>query len=191
MVSYALLWVLYSKIQYNTILYLPTLHLGVTRLFLRPWVMEWNGRCPALSDAWLHLTWRVNLNNCLAWIKILNDEFAQTFVIVDHIKNVISETSDLFPRNSFLNITDLEIRRSSQLRTLLKRVVVNRTWKNSGPYGIWTHDLCDTGAALRANWANNCLTTTRFSSVLSCEDLLISSFHRSANMWIFIYLKSL
>ena len=34
-------------------------------------------------------------------------------------------------------------------------------------------------------------TTTRFSSVLSCEDLLISSFHRSANMWIFIYLKSL
>ena len=35
------------------------------------------------------------------------------------------------------------------------------------------------------------LTTTSFSSVLSCEDLLISSFHRSANMWIFIYLKSL
>ena len=33
MVSYALLLVLYSKIQYNTILYLPTLHLGVTRLF--------------------------------------------------------------------------------------------------------------------------------------------------------------
>ena len=33
-------------------------------------------------------------------------------------------------------------------------------------------------------------TTTRFSSVLSCEDLLISSLHRSANMWIFIYLKS-
>ena len=27
-------------------------------------------------------------------------------------------------------------------------VVENRTWKNSGPYGIWTHDLCDTGAAL-------------------------------------------
>ena len=23
--------------------------------------------------------------------------------------------------------------------------------KNSGPYGIWTHDLCDTSAA---NWAN-------------------------------------
>ena len=21
-------------------------------------------------------------------------------------------------------------------------------WKNSGLYGIWTHDLCDTGAAL-------------------------------------------
>ena len=43
-----------------------------------------------------------------------------------------------------------EIRRSTQLRTLLKRVVVNRTWKKiSGPYGIWTHDLCDTGAVLR------------------------------------------
>ena len=28
-------------------------------------------------------------------------------------------------------------------------------------------------------------TTTRFSSVLSCEDLLISSLHRSANMWNF------
>ena len=27
-------------------------------------------------------------------------------------------------------------------------VVENRTWKNSGPHGIWTHDLCDTGAAL-------------------------------------------
>ena len=33
-------------------------------------------------------------------------------------------------------------------------------------------------------------TTTRFSSVLSCEDLLISSLHRSGNVWIFIYLKS-
>ena len=32
--------------------------------------------------------------------------------------------------------------------------VKKRNWeiveaeKNSGPYGIWTHDLCDTGAAL-------------------------------------------
>ena len=25
--------------------------------------------------------------------------------------------------------------------------LVNKTWKNSGPNGIWTHDLCDTGAA--------------------------------------------
>ena len=24
----------------------------------------------------------------------------------------------------------------------------NKAWKKSGPYGIWTHDLCDTGAAL-------------------------------------------
>ena len=29
-----------------------------------------------------------------------------------------------------------------------------------------------------------------FSSVFSCKDLLISSLHRSANIWIFIYLKS-
>ena len=30
-----------------------------------------------------------------------------------------------------------------------EQVVENRTWKkNSGPYRIWTHDLCDTGAAL-------------------------------------------
>ena len=33
----------------------------------------------------------------------------------------------------------------------------NKAWKNSGLYGIWTHDLCDTGAALyqlsqQANW---------------------------------------
>ena len=32
-------------------------------------------------------------------------------------------------------------------------------------------------------------STTRFSSVLSCEDLLISSIHRSANIWI-SYFKS-
>ena len=24
----------------------------------------------------------------------------------------------------------------------------NEAWKNSGLYGIWTYDLCDTGAAL-------------------------------------------
>ena len=27
-------------------------------------------------------------------------------------------------------------------------VVERRPEKNSGPYRIWTHDLCDTGAAL-------------------------------------------
>ena len=33
-------------------------------------------------------------------------------------------------------------------------------------------------------------TTTRFSSVLSCEDLLISSLHQSANIWnIWSFLK--
>ena len=48
-----------------------------------------------------------------------------------------------------------EIRRSSQLRTLLKQVVVRRTWKKKKFQVL--------------------LTTTRFSSVLSCEDLLISN----------------
>ena len=24
----------------------------------------------------------------------------------------------------------------------------NKVWKTSGLYGIWTHDLCDTGAVL-------------------------------------------
>ena len=24
----------------------------------------------------------------------------------------------------------------------------NKAWKNLGPYGIWTHDLCDTSAAV-------------------------------------------
>ena len=133
-----------------------------------------------------------------------------------------------------------DIKRSSQLRTLLKRVVVNCTWKNSGPYGIWTQvqftttrfssvletsscklDLSSNpvraGIFFRSNlqllvsvvflkrvvvnwtWVQIPYgpeffqvqsTTTRFSSVLSCEDLLISSLHRSANIWIFIYLKS-
>ena len=34
----------------------------------------------------------------------------------------------------------------------------------------------------KKNFFQVLLTTTSFSSVLSCEDLLISSFHRSANM---------
>ena len=41
------------------------------------------------------------------------------------------------------------------------------------------------------NFFHVLFTTTSFSSVLSCEDLLISSLHRSANMWIFIYLNVL
>ena len=53
-----------------------------------------------------------------------------------------------------------EIRRSSQLRILLKLVVVNRTWKK-----------------FRPNFFQVLFTTTSFSSVLSCEDLLISSFN--------------
>ena len=55
---------------------------------------------------------------------------------------------------------------SSQLRTEL--VVKIRPEKNSGPNGIWTHDLCDTGAALY--WLN--FFRPYFSSVHSYEDLL-------------------
>ena len=119
-----------------------------------------------------------------------------------------------------------DINRSSQLRTLLKLVVVNRTWKKflckyvnfhiskivihldvylypiRWPAPSWL--VSSIGRALHRyrrghgfksrtglkNFFQVLLTTTSFSSVLSCEDLLISSFHRSANMWIFIYLKS-
>ena len=56
-------------------------------------------------------------------------------------------------------------------------------------FGLWS--LIMGSNPVRAwNFFQVLFTTTRFSSVLSCEDLLISSFHRSANMWIFIYLKS-
>ena len=53
---------------------------------------------------------------------------------------------------------------------------------------IWTHNLCDTGTAVsQRSWVQILygpekkfffqvlFSTTRFSSVLSCEDLLISS----------------
>ena len=56
-------------------------------------------------------------------------------------------------------IRKMKFKRSSQLRTLLKRVVVNRTWKKFRP----VRDL---------NFFQVLFTTTRFSSVLSCEDLL-------------------
>ena len=80
-----------------------------------------------------------------------------------------------------LNLRQAEIKRSSQLRTLLKRVVENRTWKNSGPYGIWTHDLRDTGAALYQLGAGQCVGSKgslNFISLLQC------------NYMNFIYLKS-
>ena len=60
-----------------------------------------------------------------------------------------------------------------------------RPEKNSGPYGIWTHDLCNTGAALyqqlsqQANW-----------KLVIMLDLLYSFLHHSVYM-IFIYLQSL
>ena len=61
-----------------------------------------------------------------------------------------------------------EIRRSSQLRTLLKLVVVSRTWK-------------------KFQARTGLLTTTSFSSVLSCEDLLISYFKELLNCTRFWY----
>ena len=60
-----------------------------------------------------------------------------------------------------------------------------RPKKNSGPYGIWTHDLYDTGAALyqqlsqQANW-----------KLVNMLDLLYSFLHHSVYI-IFIYLQSL
>ena len=102
-----------------------------------------------------------------------------------------------------------EIRRSSQLRTLLKLVVVNRTWKKFRPVRdlnpwpsftwmfIWTQFIDQLPVGLLAQLVERCtgiaevmgsnpvrawnffqvlLTTTSFSSVLSCEDLLISTF---------------
>ena len=60
-----------------------------------------------------------------------------------------------------------------------------RPEKNSGPYGIWTHDLYDTGTALyqqlsqQANW-----------KLVIMLDLLYSFLHHSVYM-IFIYLQSL
>ena len=59
-------------------------------------------------------------------------------------------------------------------------VVGIRPEKKSGPHGIWTYDLYDTGAALyqqlsqQANWK---------------EDLLYLFLHRSAHIW-FSYIYS-
>ena len=61
-----------------------------------------------------------------------------------------------------------EMNRSSQLRTLLKRVVVNRTWKNSGPYPyiylkssftwmfIWTQFIDQLPVGLLAQLVERC-----------------------------------
>ena len=50
----------------------------------------------------------------------------------------------------------------------------NKAWKNSGLYGIWTHDLCDTGAALikpssllLVCWNKTILDTSRRLTLLS------------------------
>ena len=66
----------------------------------------------------------------------------------------------------------------------IELVVEIRPEKNSDPYGIWTHDLCDTGAALyqqlsqQANW-----------KLVIMLDLLYSFLHHSARIW-FSYICS-
>ena len=52
---------------------------------------------------------------------------------------------------------------------------------------IWKFIYLHCGTGL--NFFQILFTTTRLSSVFSCEDLLISSLHRSANIWTFIYLN--
>ena len=65
-----------------------------------------------------------------------------------------------------------------------KLVLEIRPEKNSGPCGIWTHDLCDAGAALyqqlsqQANW-----------KLVIMLDLLYSFLHHSAHIW-FSYICS-
>ena len=39
----------------------------------------------------------------------------------------------------------------------------NKAWKNSGLYGIWTHDLSDTGQR-STNWANKPTGSSSLSS---------------------------
>ena len=67
----------------------------------------------------------------------------------DSYKSSIHEYSLRKPWKRYASFVSIATIQTSQLRTLLKRVVENRTWKKiSVPYGIWTHDLCDTDAAL-------------------------------------------
>ena len=67
-----------------------------------------------------------------------------------------------------------------------KLVLEIRPEKNSGPCGIWTHDLCDAGAALyqqlsqQANW-----------KLVIMLDLLYSFLHHSAHIWFYVTLPNL
>ena len=40
------------------------------------------------------------------------------------------------------------------MNTTKQEVEIRPEKKNSGLYGIWTHDLCDTSAVRSTNWAN-------------------------------------
>ena len=52
----------------------------------------------------------------------------------------------------------------------------NKAWKNSGLYGIWTHDLCDTGAVVQ-----------KLSSANYCEDHFHSRLYPQFKYMTFIY----
>ena len=68
-----------------------------------------------------------------------------------------------------------EIRRSSQLRTLLKRVVVRQLLAQLVERCTGIAEVMGSHSVQAWNFFQVLFTTTRFSSVLSCEDLLISS----------------
>ena len=84
----------------------------------------------------------------------------------------------------------------------------HETWKNSGPYGIWTHDLCDTGAALhqlygswsvlQRSWVQiphrpefllGLISNSSSVAFIAASIAYNSFLHRSANIW-FSYISS-
>ena len=62
-----------------------------------------------------------------------------------------------------------------------KLVVEIRLEKNSGPYGVWTHDLCDTGRLISST-VSVVFVTARIASIY------IHFFNCSAHIWLsYIY----
>ena len=54
---------------------------------------------------------------------------------------IASET--LIPTQLYMNVNESDPRSNVHYSSSSE----NKAWKNSGLYEIWTHDLCDTGAA--------------------------------------------